>query len=278
MISASELEDHVTTSIKNWCGSPPPSEDIYNPYANDSVRLTEYITSVLREPVNESVHINSTQDLISVEGLDASGKTSAVNTVSETVPGNVHLTTEPNDTAWTGTLVRNAICTEGVHPIAVLYFFMLDHKVHVQTVVKPQLRQNNVVVSDRYLDSRIAYQSISLSKYFETENEAIQTLIYMHQNVDWSLFPEKTIFLDASADTVMERLSQNRDEEEKEIFEKAQFMENVYDSYNTLISLDTSSRFVQVDAEKPIETVKDNIQNVIQSQKYLICRQTNSLS
>ena len=85
----------------------------------------------------------------------------------------------------------------------------------------------------------------------------------MHQNVNWSLFPEKTLFLDASAGTVMERLSKNRDKEEKEIFEKAQFMENVYDSYNTLISLDMSNRFVQIDAEKPIETVQDNIQNVV---------------
>jgi len=139
---------------------------------------------------------------------------------------------------------------------------MLDHKVHVQTVVKPQLQQNNVVVSDRYLDSRIAYQSVSLSEYFETKNEAIQTLIYIHQNLDWSLFPEKTLFLDASATVLMERLSQNRDKDEKEIFEKAQFMENVYNSYNTLISLDTSDRFVRIDAEKPINTVQNNIQEL----------------
>lgn len=262
MISASELEDHVTNSIKHWCGSAPPTKDIYNPYANDNVRLTEYIISVLQDPVEESVHIDSTQNLISAEGLDGSGKTSAVNTISETSPENVCLTTEPNDTAWTGNLVRNAIGTEGVHPIAVLYFFMLDHKVHVQTVVKPQLQHNNVVVSDRYLDSRIAYQSVSLSDYFETKTEAIRTLLYMHQNVEWSLFPEKTLFLDASATVVMERISQNRNKSETEIFEKAQFMENVYNSYNTLISLDTSERFIRIDAEKPINTVQNNIQEL----------------
>lgn len=100
--------------------------------------------------------------LITIEGIDGCGKSS----LHEALAGRLSdlspvMTREPGAT-WIGDQVRRAIA-EQADPIAEALLFVADHAAHLREVVWPALTDGRLVISDRYIDSRFAYQEVSLS-------------------------------------------------------------------------------------------------------------------
>lgn len=110
--------------------------------------------------------------LTTIEGIDGAGKTTAISALEEIADAPV-ITTEPNDgeiydaewntTEWFGNQVRTAISTDTVDKVSVFLYFLADHAHHYATTVKPALDNGHDVFCDRYIGSRYAYQSLSLS-------------------------------------------------------------------------------------------------------------------
>lgn len=263
-----ELEKVIERFITEECGYRIHVDE-YNPTVNSNcVRLSEFIVSSLQDNC-DSNNIEKTSGLVSIEGLDACGKTSAVEAIKQCRQydsKNIRTTQEPSEVLWTGDVIRSAIESDKLHPLVVLHLFMLDHKLHSERVINPVINNDKLVVSDRYIDSRVAYQSVSLSEFFTSKHAAISQLLSLHSNADWSAFPEKTLFLDASADTVMERIDKTRGESEIEKFENKEFLKDVYDSYTKILDMDSTGRFVTIDAEKLLQTVKSSIQDEIKQE------------
>jgi len=69
-------------------------------------------------------------------------------------------TREPGAT-WVGEQVRRAIA-ERADPVTEALLFAADHAAHLEAVVRPALAAGRLVISDRYTDSRYAYQSATL--------------------------------------------------------------------------------------------------------------------
>ena len=97
------------------------------------------------------------------EGGDGAGKTTQVNLLCTALQQRGHdvLTTrEPGDT-WLGGQIRHLVLSPDsgeISPKAEALLYNADKAQHLAEVVRPALEQGRIVVSDRYVDSTIAYQ------------------------------------------------------------------------------------------------------------------------
>ncbi|MBW1992587.1 MAG: dTMP kinase, partial [Deltaproteobacteria bacterium] len=129
---------------------------------------------------------------IVLEGVDGAGKSTQARLLAEALKQRhyqVVLTREPWDSP-AGKKIReylNGPCRH-LTPQEELALFMADRREHVETVIRPALRQGRVVISDRYYFSSAAYQgALGLDpQWILTEHEA------------FALPPDLVIFLTLS--------------------------------------------------------------------------------
>lgn len=109
------------------------------------------------------VQFPSTGRFIVFEGGDGNGKSTQTGLLCEwlTGLGRSHLQTfEPGDTA-AGRQIRSIVldpATGELAPKAEALLYAADKAHHVQQLIRPALQDGQVVVSDRYVDSMLAYQ------------------------------------------------------------------------------------------------------------------------
>lgn len=191
--------------------------------------------------------------LITLEGIDGSGKSTLYRGLEERLADlNPVFTREPGS-PYLGDAVRHAIA-ENSDPLAEAALFVADHAVHLATVVRPALEEGRVVVSDRYTDSRFAYQQVSLKGVHENPKG---WLTAVHSR--WSIVPDITFLLLLSPAAALARMG---DREEREHFEKEEFLEEVQTNYLERMR-ENPARFVLVDAALPPETILDFVERSI---------------
>ncbi len=98
---------------------------------------------------------------ISFEGGDGAGKSTQVRMLAEWFAGHgreVVTTFEPGDTALGAQLRELVQHGEDLDPRTEALLYAADRAHHVTTVVRPALERGAVVITDRYLDSSVAYQ------------------------------------------------------------------------------------------------------------------------
>ncbi len=190
--------------------------------------------------------------LITLEGLDGSGKTSCreMLTQSEILPDDAVFTREPTD-SWYGEAVERSIGDDDADPLAELFLYTADHAAHLSETVCPALSEGRVVVSDRYSDSRYAYQGATLADEFD---DALAFVQGVHQ--PWTRPPNATIYLDVDPETAAERSGATNK------FETADYLADVRENYRRLIDADPE-RFVEVDATRPQEDVLRAVRDAV---------------
>ncbi|MFW6382505.1 MAG: dTMP kinase [Haloferacaceae archaeon] len=190
--------------------------------------------------------------LITLEGLDGSGKTSCIERLREADLPEVVFTREPTET-WYGEAVRRSIADDDADPLAELFLYVADHAAHVSQTIEPSLDAGGVVISDRYSDSRFAYQGATLSDRFEDSVGFVQDI---HQ--PWTRPPDATIYLDVDPETAAARSGATNK------FETASYLETVRENYERLIEAEPE-RFVRVDATRPAEAVRRDVREAVET-------------
>lgn len=138
------------------------------------------------------------------EGGDSAGKTTQVRALSRWLAERgVPFTTthEPGD-SWLGAQVRQLVLSPDSGPIgprAECLLYIADKAQHVEEVVGPALARGEVVISDRYVDSTIAYQAAGRSLAAD-DVEAIARW------ATGSVRPDLTVLLDVDPDQAVNRL------------------------------------------------------------------------
>ena len=199
--------------------------------------------------------------LITLEGIDGAGKSTVVKKLRED-PGlmkfNPVFTREPTLGTFTGAAVEQAISSE-TDQLTELFLFTADHAEHLAKLVRPSLEMGKIVISDRYSDSRYAYQSVTLRSRIEKPLKWIRSL---HEG--WTIVPDLTFLFVIEPEIAVERCGQ-RGEQTK--FEKIDFLRGVQEIFLSLAA-ESPSRFVIVDANRPLKIVETEVTEKLR--KYLL--------
>jgi dTMP kinase len=182
--------------------------------------------------------------LVTLEGIDGSGKTTVWETLREQYPEAV-FTREPTK-SWYGDAVHRSLEDDEADPLAELFLYTADHADHLSRVVRPALEAGDPVVSDRYSDSRYAYQAASLAGRIDRPMEYIRGV---HQ--PFTRPPDATLYFDVDPRTGAARAGAANK------FEQVDYLAAVRENYERLIEMQPE-RFVRIDAEQSPEAVLDD--------------------
>lgn len=185
--------------------------------------------------------------LITLEGIDGSGKSTLYEGLKERLSDLDPVFTREPGSPYLGDAVRQAIA-ENADPLAEAALFVADHAVHLSEVVRPALAAGKLVISDRYTDSRFAYQQVSL-KGVHPDPKAWLSAVHR----GWSITPDLTLLLLIDPETALSRVSGRG---EREHFEQTEFLSAVQKNYLERAG-EEPSRFLMIDATLPPETILD---------------------
>jgi dTMP kinase len=192
--------------------------------------------------------------LITLEGIDGSGKSTVWEALhdSATIDRPATFTMEPTN-SWYGEAVKRSLSEETADPLAELFLYTADHAAHLDRTVRPALEAGELVVADRYSDSRYAYQAASLAGVIDRPLEYI-----MGVHEPWTRAPDATIYLDVDPETGAERSAGANK------FEKVDFLAAVRENYERLLAADPG-RYVRIDASQPPEAVLESVEGHLES-------------
>lgn len=190
---------------------------------------------------------------ISFEGVDGAGKTTQVELLAQfwrERGREVVQTREPGGTAL-GKRIRQMLLHEDGEPIAArteALLFAADRAQHIAQVVVPALQRGAVVITDRYIDSSIAYQAGGR----ELTVDDVRLLSLWATN---KLLPERTYLLDIDPS-----LSHTRLDDKQDRMESAgdDFQERTRNEFLRLARQDPR-RFMVIDANQPIDRIAQQI-------------------
>ncbi len=199
---------------------------------------------------------------ITLEGIDGSGKSTQLRLLAEKLRAagvDVVTTSEPGGTPL-GRALREAFLEteENVAPMAELLLFAADRAQHVEFLIKPALRENRVVISDRYADATFAYQGAG--RGFDE-----QTVTRVIELATGGLMPDLTLFFDISIDSAVGRMrarDQRQAKPNRMDFESGEFYSRVRDAYLRLAERD-KSRFRVIDAEGSAEQIHSQVMTLV---------------
>ncbi len=145
---------------------------------------------------------------ITFEGGEGAGKTTLIEEISHYLTSRgfeVLKTREPGGTPL-GDKIRQLVLenrNEKISPLAELALFLASRAQHVEKVIEPALKQNKIVLCDRFNDSSIAYQGIARNLGKKEVEKACQ---FFSQNLE----PTLTFYLDIDPKIGMSRISKSR--------------------------------------------------------------------
>ncbi|WP_226005555.1 dTMP kinase [Natrinema salinisoli] len=191
--------------------------------------------------------------LVTLEGLDGSGKTTVWEAVRERYP-EATFTREPTN-SWYGDAVYRSIEDDDADPLAELFLYTADHADHLSRVIEPALDDDELVISDRYSDSRFAYQGATLEAATGHDiDDPLEYVVDVHR--PFSIEPDLTIYLDLDPETAATRAGTTNK------FERAEYLESVRENYERLIERDPG-RFARVDATQSPDAVLEDVTDVL---------------
>src|SRR3989337_1396466 len=144
---------------------------------------------------------------ITLEGPEGSGKTSHIPYLVEYLREKGHIvfpTREPGGTSI-GEQVREVIHNlknVEMHPRTETLLYQAARAQIVEQVIKPRLTAGEIVISDRYYDSTIAYQGYG----HQQDLEQVRALV---KYATGGLVPDLTVLLDLDVEVGLKRKTQN---------------------------------------------------------------------
>ncbi|MCX5312307.1 dTMP kinase [Streptomyces sp. NBC_00154] len=184
-----------------------------------------------------------------LEGGDGAGKSTQVEALAEWIRAKGHevvVTREPGATP-VGKRLRSIlldVSSAGLSNRAEALLYAADRAEHVDSLVRPALERGAIVISDRYIDSSVAYQGAGRD-LSPTEIARISR---------WAtsgLVPHLTVLLDVDPETARERFTEAPDRLESE---PPEFHARVRSGFLTLAAADPT-RYLVVDAGQEPESI-----------------------
>ena len=196
---------------------------------------------------------------ITFEGTDGSGKTTAIKSLCKFLEKNqidFILTQEPGTPkSKEAKKIRSFILnpTNNISSMVEALFYASDRRIHLEEVIWPALKENKVVICDRYLDSSLAYQGYA-------RNLGIENILKINEIITEKTFPDVSFFLNVDYEESKKRMNKrqnttiDRIEKESDAFKK-----RIYQGYLKVVKM-FPKRFVVIDANQSKEKVFSQIE------------------
>ena len=196
--------------------------------------------------------MNNLGKFITLEGVDGAGKTTHVEFIKKYLSDlgvNFVMTREPGGTLL-GEQLREILLHDEMTPETETLLMFAARNEHIEKVIRPNLTEGKVVISDRFTDATYAYQSGGKG----VKEKKIDIL---KEWVQASLQPDLTFLFDLSVEVSIERLNKTRELDKFEREEKG-FHENIRQKY-LLLAKASPARFCILNSEESIEEIQNQI-------------------
>jgi dTMP kinase len=196
---------------------------------------------------------------IALEGIDGSGKTSQMPSLVEFLCNRGFKVTSVREPGATpiGESIRNLIFdlkNAGMHLRTETLFYQAARAQIVEEVIVPRLDAGDIVISDRYADSTIAYQGYG---YQQSLNE-IRSLV---KYATGGLMPDFRVLFDIAINIGLKRKAESKDWNRLDGHE-FDFYQRVRDGYLEMAKQEPS-RWIVIDASQKWESVQEELRKVI---------------
>ncbi len=195
--------------------------------------------------------------LIAFEGGEGSGKTTQARLISiwlRELGYDVLTTHEPGATKIGMRLRALLLDTAhtGMSPHAEALMYAADRAEHVASVIAPALDRGAIVITDRYVDSSLAYQGAG-------RNLPVEEIARFNWWATGGRVPDLTILLDMDPIAGLQRRTRSADRLEAE---PAEFHQRVRAGFLALARAEPA-RYLVLDADRPPEEITHDIQERI---------------
>ena len=196
---------------------------------------------------------------ISFEGIDGVGKSTQADLLEQFLIEAGHVvvrTLEPGGTELGKEIRHLLLHRKGeVAPRSEALLYAADRAHHVATKIRPALERSEIVITDRYLDSSVAYQGAGR----ELERAEVREISI------WAvegLLPQLTVLLDLDAATAATRRNKTGEAPDRLEREKIEFFEATRAAYLELAAAEPE-RFLVLDARESIDEMQQKIRKRI---------------
>ena len=194
---------------------------------------------------------------ITFEGGDGAGKSTQIERLKgylEEQGYEVLLTREPGGTN-VGEMIREVLLDPAnveMDPMTETMLYAAARAQLVAEVIRPALHKGRIVISDRFLDSSLAYQAWG--------RELGSSVLEINSYGIGDCMPDLTVYLRVDPDTGRKRIRQR--EQDRIESETEQFHQKVFNGYEQLCK-DYPERIFCVDASRSIEDIEMTIRTEV---------------
>ena len=196
---------------------------------------------------------------ITFEGPDGSGKSTHIRLLTQALKDrgcDVVVTREPGGCPISEKIRELVLDKENstMDPVTEALLYAASRAQHVREVIKPALAAGKTVISDRYVDSSIAYQGIGRG----LGEELVRSI--NAPAID-GLMPDITFFLSVGVRETQSRIS-DRDLDRLELA-GANFHQRVYQAFGEMAQREPA-RMVTINATRPKPEVHRSVMDVVE--------------
>ncbi len=204
--------------------------------------------------------IRGFKNFISFEGVEGCGKTTQVKLLADHLRAKDHnvLTTEEPGGTKIGLKIRETLLDPKNHmePLTELLLYNSSRAQHIREVIYPALIQNTVVITDRFIDSTIAYQG-------HGRGIDLSTIDALNEIVASDLKPFVTFLLDVDVEEGLRRKRSMQKADRLES-ENIGFHNRVRNGYLQIAGED-KNRIKVINAAGTVEDIHKSIVEVLES-------------
>lgn len=197
---------------------------------------------------------------ITLEGPEGSGKTSHIPPLVEYLREKGYVvfpTREPGGTLI-GEQIREVIHdlkNVEMHPRTETLLYQAARAQIVEQIFKPRLKAGEIVISDRYYDSTIAYQGYG----HQQDLEQVRALV---KYATGGLVPDLTVLLDVDVEEGLRRKKKDNEWNRLDAY-TIEFHQRVRAGYLEMVKAEPK-RWIVIDAGQEWETVQEELKMAIQ--------------
>lgn len=198
---------------------------------------------------------------ITLEGPEGSGKTSHIPYLAGYLREKGHIvfpTREPGGTGISEQIreILHDLKNAEMHPRTETLLYQAARAQIVEQVIKPRLDNGEIVISDRYYDSTIAYQGYGHRQDLEQVRQLVKY-------ATGGLVPDLTILLDLDVKTGLQRKKKNGLEWNRMDAHEVEFYERVRAGYLEMVKQEPD-RWVVIDSGQAWDDVQQELRKTIE--------------